>query len=256
MPKSSIIVLGSSSGVPQAGRASSGYLLKTGDSATLFDCGGGVTMSFLQTGIDPLEIDRIFISHTHPDHVSDLPLMIQLIYLKGRTKPLEIFLPEEFVEIFKKYLNAVYLLVEKIPFELKIAGYGDGFKYEGNLKIKAIGNSHLKRYAELVEEHNLPNKMMCHSFEIEFGDKSLFYSADIGEYAEIKTYLYNRDLAIVEAAHIDLEQFIADAPEFSTKTLVISHLGSVEDVAQIKELIQKAGLENVVIAEDGLEFEL
>lgn len=256
MPDLSLIVLGSSSGVPQAGRASSGYLLKSGCSATLFDCGGGVTMSFLQTGIDPLEVDRIFISHTHPDHVSDLPLMIQLIYLKGRSKPLEIFLPHEFVEIFKKYLNAVYLLVEKIPFEIKISGYGDGFQYEGEPKIKAVGNSHLQKYGDIIAEYNLSNQMMCHSFEIEIGGKSIFYSADIGSYDEIKPYLSNRDLVIIEAAHIDVDQFLADVPGFNSRTLVISHLGSVEDVGRIKEKIQDAGLDNVVIAEDGIEFEL
>lgn len=256
MTDCSLIVLGSSSGVPQAGRASSGYLLKSAGSATLFDCGGGVTMSFLQTGINPLEIGRIFISHTHPDHVCDLPLMIQLIYLKGRTQPLEIFLPEEFVAVFRSYLRAVYLLEEKIPFELKIKGYGDGFVYEGEVNIKAIGNSHLRKYEEIVSEYNLPNRMMSHSFEIEFGGKLIFYSADIGSYKEIKPYLYNKELAIVEAAHIDVDEFLADVPEFNSKTLVISHLGSDEDVDRIKEKIQKAGLANVVIAEDGLEFEL
>ena len=90
----SFTLLGTSSGVPQASRANAGYLLKTGDSLSLIDCGGGVTSSFLRAGFDPLKIDRVFISHTHPDHCCELSLVIQMVYLAGRTEPLDVYLPE------------------------------------------------------------------------------------------------------------------------------------------------------------------
>ena len=74
-------VLGTSSGMPQPGMACSGYVLRTGRELSLIDCGGGVSAAFAACNFDPLQVERVFISHTHPDHVSDLPLFIQMIYL-------------------------------------------------------------------------------------------------------------------------------------------------------------------------------
>ena len=124
----SFYVLGTSSGLPVADKATSGYLLKTDNSLTLIDCGGGVTQSFLKRGFDPLHVDKIIISHTHSDHVCELTLFLQLIYLHKRTNPLDIYLPEEFIEPFQNYLNAVYLLQEKMTFKINFKSIILNFK--------------------------------------------------------------------------------------------------------------------------------
>ena len=187
MSENSFFILGSSSGLPQAERATAGYLLKTGDSLSLIDCGGGVTASFLKRGLNPLDVDRIFISHTHSDHVCELTLFLQLIYLRGREKPIDLYLPKEFVEPFKQYMRAVYLIVEKLPYEIRFHPMTDGFIYESDLfRLRAIGNKHLHGFKEYIERLNLPNKMQCHSFKIRVGEKVLFYSADLASFDDVK----------------------------------------------------------------------
>ncbi len=256
MNGNSLTVLGSSSGHPKADRACSGYLLKTGESLSLIDCGGGVTSSFLRRGYNPLNVERIFISHTHPDHVSDLPLFIQLIYLEGRTRSLDLYLPSEFVAPFKCFLPAVYLIEQKLPFELNIIGIEEGFSFENNFKLTAIANSHLRGNSELVAQLGLSNKMQCHSFEIEAGGKSIFYSSDIASLDEIVPYLKDKNVAIIESTHIDMECLLAQAGELNVGQFIISHLGTAEEVSLINTLAAKAGVNNLVTAVDGLEIAL
>jgi len=256
MSRDILTVLGSSSGLPQADRATSGYLLKTGHSLSLIDCGGGITSSFLRRGFNPLDVDRIFISHTHPDHVCELPLFIQLIYLRGREKPLEVFVPDEFVAPLKGYLPAVYILENKLPFELRITGYEHGFVFDEDFRLEAIGNSHLHPYREFIESAGLPNKMQCHSFKIQVNGRSVLYSADIGSFDDLRDHLEGTDIVIIESTHLDLDQFLKFAQTAKVGRYILTHLGSKEDVAEINLRAAKAVVDNLTTAVDGMEIEL
>ncbi len=254
--KNEFIVLGSSSGLPQADRATAGYVLKAGESLSLIDCGGGVTSSFLKRGLDPLAIKRILVSHSHPDHCCELPLFIQLIYLSGRKEPLDIYLPSEFVEPFRAYMNATYLIAEKLPFEVRLIGCEDGFGFEDDISVTTVANNHLQGYAGLLEKLDLPNKMQCHSLRIEIGDQTIFYSADIGALDDIKNHLDGHSLVVLESTHIDLDQFFEFTQGISVGRYLISHLGRADESELIRVLSEKYGLGNLVIAEDGMTIEL
>ena len=249
----SFTVLGSSSGAPQAERATAGYLLKTGDSLSLVDCGGGVASSFLKKGYRPTDVDRIFISHTHPDHVGELPLFIQMIYLAGRQEKLDVYLPAEFVEPFEKFLPAVYLIKEKLPFEINFIGYESGFTYDADFRLTAISNNHLKGYADLLARLDLPNRMQCHCFSIQAGGKSIFYSADILDFADVRDHLNGHDYVFLETTHIDLEDFLDFAHEIQVGRYIMTHLGTPEEIATIAALVEKYGIDNLAIADDGME---
>lgn len=256
MFENSLTILGSSSGVPQANRTSSGYILKTKNRLSLFDCGGGVTQSYLKRGYDPLDVDRIFITHTHPDHVSDLSLFIQMILVNGREDPVDVYIPSEFVDIFNSYLRSVYVIKEKMPFELNIIGYEAGEVYNGDFKLTAVANKHLHKYSEYIKRLNLPNKMQCHSFDIEVGGKKIFYSADVGSFDDVKDYLDGHDIVIIESAHIDLEAFINFAKTAKIGQIVLTHFDNEAQVKEICGLASQAGLDNLVTAVDGLELSL
>jgi ribonuclease BN (tRNA processing enzyme) len=250
----SFTILGSSSGAPQAGRACSGYVVRTGDSLSLIDCGGGVSSSFLRRGFDPLKIDRVFISHTHPDHCCELPLVIQMVYLAGRQQPLCLYLPEELVQPFEAFMPAVYLMREKLPFEIKIVGYSDGFVFDEGFRLKAVGNRHLTGNRELVERLGLPNKMQSHSFKIQVGGKSLFYSGDTLDFADVRDHLDGHDYAVLESNHLDLTQIFEHAGKIKVGQYIISHLGSQESVVKINEQARKYGIKNLTTAIDGMEI--
>lgn len=67
-------VLGAGSILPRVGYGSSGYALRSSPGApvTLFDCGPGTIRSLASAGISVEEIERVVLSHYHPDHCLDL----------------------------------------------------------------------------------------------------------------------------------------------------------------------------------------
>lgn len=68
------IVLGAGSILPRAGYGPAGYALLRADTgrATLFDCGPGTVRLLAAAGLDVQTIERVVVSHFHPDHVLDL----------------------------------------------------------------------------------------------------------------------------------------------------------------------------------------
>jgi len=252
----SYTILGSSSGVPQAGRNSSGYVINVNGRLTLIDCGGGTTSSFLRRGFNPLAIENIFITHTHPDHVCELPLMIQMIYVNGFDKKLTVYVPVEFVEPLKIYLRSVYLLKEKFPFEFAIVGYSDGFKFNNEFSLEAVANSHLNHYREWIEKYSMLNKMQSHSFKIKVGETRIFHSGDLGSFGDIKDHLDGNKYVITELTHINLNEFFEFISSVNVGEYIITHLSSPFDGKRLQEEIKKSGNDNITIAMDGMELQL
>jgi ribonuclease BN (tRNA processing enzyme) len=78
-----LTVLGKSPAWQDAGGACSGYLVQSGETDILLDCGNGV-MGKLRRRIDYLELDAVFISHIHADHVLDLAPLAYALTLSPR----------------------------------------------------------------------------------------------------------------------------------------------------------------------------
>jgi ribonuclease BN (tRNA processing enzyme) len=66
-----LTVLGCRAGMPADGQASSGYLVDTGTTRLLLDCGPGIATA-LSALAEPDSLDAVVISHLHLDHCHDL----------------------------------------------------------------------------------------------------------------------------------------------------------------------------------------
>ena len=254
--RASFTILGSASGMPQPDRACSGYLLERGENLSRIDCGGGVTSSFLLHGFDPRRLDRVFISHTHSDHVGDLALLIQLLHGVPTERRLDVYLPDEFVEPFKDYLNAVYLIPDRLSLELCIHGYKGGLVYDDCFRLTALANTHQTKLASDIQRLGLPNKMQCFSFRIDADGGSLFYSADVGSFDDVRPHLKELDYALVETTHIQVQQLLDHAASSSVKRYILTHLGGSEEVIELQQKIAGAGISNLVLADDGMRLDL
>ena len=70
----SITVLGCSGSYAAAGEACSGYLVRTASATIWADCGPG-TLATLQEQCSLADVDVIVVSHHHPDHCAELPVV-------------------------------------------------------------------------------------------------------------------------------------------------------------------------------------
>jgi len=243
--------------MPRPDRVCSGYYLDVLGRLLLFDCGGGVSASCRRHDVDWLNIEAVFISHAHSDHVSDLPLFVQMLYPTERRRPLAVYLPEETIEAVKRYFRALYLYPEKLPFEVSFLPVtGNKEIHLDPISILPIPNSHLLGNGEIIEQYRLENRMQSFSYLVRAGDKSLLYSADIGSEGDLKAHLAGLDLLVVESTHIDIADLIALAVDSKVKWILLTHIAEEVNLERVRLLAQKVGYGNLVIAEDGLKVEL
>jgi ribonuclease BN (tRNA processing enzyme) len=70
----SVTVLGCSGSFAGPGEACSGYLVRSPGATVVVDLGSG-TLANLQSHVDVGDVDALVLTHAHPDHWSDLPIL-------------------------------------------------------------------------------------------------------------------------------------------------------------------------------------
>ena len=89
-------ILGSGSASPHKSRASSGYWLETANGSLMLDVSGAAFQQAAQENLNWANLDAIWISHFHLDHIGGLaPFLFGTKYAfetQARTKPLRILL--------------------------------------------------------------------------------------------------------------------------------------------------------------------
>ena len=249
-----LTILGSGSGMPQSERNCSGYLIEVDGQLTLLDCGSGVARAMQASGFSLTELDRVVISHTHPDHVVDLPLLIQHCHLSKKTTPLDIFVPEEFVAPLNQIIRAMYVIPERFKFEVRIQGYSEGTIIEHPMQIKAIANSHFKSYPTDIQRLGLPNKLQAHSLKVGLGGSSVFYSGDVGSFDDVAEVMGDSDLVILETSHVDLVRVGEYIGAHSSVQFILTHITPGESIQPLNDLVRL--FTNVQIAGDGMRIVL
>jgi ribonuclease Z len=90
-----ITLLGTGTPYPDADRFGSAVLVEGGGRKLLFDCGRGVVTRLSETGVNPSDIDSLFLTHLHSDHVVGIPDLWLTGWFLGRKKPFRIWGPAE-----------------------------------------------------------------------------------------------------------------------------------------------------------------
>jgi ribonuclease Z len=98
-----LVFLGTSASMPSSRRAPAALLLRRGGERLLFDCAEG-TQRQLQRSVAGLpDIEEIFLTHLHADHMLGLPGMLKTFALRGRDElALTVYGPRGVRELFTK----------------------------------------------------------------------------------------------------------------------------------------------------------
>jgi ribonuclease Z len=111
-----IVFLGTAGSMPTAQRAPAALLVRRGGDKLLFDCAEGTQRQLLRSSVGLLELEDIFVTHFHADHVLGLPGMFKTFSLRGRELPLTVHGPRGLVDL----LGSLKRVVGRLTYELNL----------------------------------------------------------------------------------------------------------------------------------------
>ncbi|MGA8745540.1 MAG: ribonuclease Z [Solirubrobacterales bacterium] len=146
----SVIFLGTGGSVPSARRSTASVLISRGGDRLMFDCGEG-TQRQLQRSLGLTQVDEIYLTHYHTDHVLGLPGLLKTYDLTDRSRPLIIYGPTGLRNLFA----TMSPLVGRLAYELDLVELapGEAVPHDG-YEIRPYQTQHTENscgYA-LVEE--------------------------------------------------------------------------------------------------------
>ena len=199
------ILLGTGSGMPELDKNQSSLYVNVNGKHLLFDCGEGVSKQLLKHHLDNNVLDAIFISHYHPDHISGLFMLLQMLKLQKREKPLQLFLPERPAALVET-LQFLYTFIQKFTFPLHILDCEESELYFE--EVNAALTDHLLEYEGLVNENKLPNLLHSYAFRISGPEGSLAYTSDINKVDSVQFLIRDCHTVIIDAQHPEADQII------------------------------------------------
>ena len=111
-----MIFLGTAGSAPTARRSPSATLVRRGGERLLFDCGEGTQRQLLRSDVGLVDLEEIFFTHFHADHVLGLPGMLKTFALRGREVPLALYGPRGLEALYR----TLQPIIGRLGFEVAI----------------------------------------------------------------------------------------------------------------------------------------
>lgn len=84
-------LLGTGAAASDGRRTTTMLAVETASDLVLVDCGGDAAQRLAAHGLDPAAITATIVTHEHADHVAGFPLLLERLWLAGRSAPLDVY---------------------------------------------------------------------------------------------------------------------------------------------------------------------
>jgi ribonuclease BN (tRNA processing enzyme) len=214
-----LTILGSGTCVPSLSRNSPAYFIEIAATNILVDCGSGALLQLEKAGKSYRDIDYVFLTHFHADHISDLFALIQALnWTPGfkRQKDLTLVGSKGTTVFYTRFLMPILGLPDAASYAirtLELDPYPAEEKLD-NFIVKSVNTTHTENSIAL-------------RFETE--SRSLVISGDCDYDERIIELARDADLLILECSFTDEEKVSGH--------LTPSECGTIAKLANVKKLI-------------------
>jgi ribonuclease Z len=115
-----LVFLGTSASAPTAARGMAATLVRRGGDRLLVDCGEGTQRQLLRSDVGLVDLEHVFLTHLHADHVLGLPGMLKTFGLRGREVPITVYGPRG----TRALLGALGVVVGRVAYPLEVVELG------------------------------------------------------------------------------------------------------------------------------------
>lgn len=242
-------ILGAGTILPQPGRSPACHLIEIAGRKLVFDLGPGALARLAAAGLDHREIDTVFISHLHPDHVLDLVTLLQATNATPgweRRAPLQL-IGCRGLGAFTEALLAIFRDARPETYALEIHELDLGANEIAGLVVHAALTGHTSNSLAL---------------RLEAEGQVFVYSGDAADLPALVEIAQDADLFLCEASfpdgqgtpdHLTAAQAARIAARAGVRHLVLTHLYPQADAQQMRAEAEAQFQGPLTIAQDGTE---
>lgn len=265
----SVTILGSSSALPTSTRFPSAHVLNAHERLFLIDCAEGTQMQLRRMHIKMSNINHIFISHLHGDHVLGLVGLISTLNLVGRKSELHIY---AYKELEKNLLYNIQFFIDELNFKINFHAINPK-KHEviyddGKLTVETLPLKHRVPSTGFLfrEKHGFPNirKELIEKYSltlsdigsIKFGNDfilpngQVILNSDLTYYAtEPRSYAYCSDTMYSEKliGLVKAVDLLYHEATFANSEEKLAKLTGHSTASQAATIASKAGVKSLII---------
>lgn len=220
----SITVLGCAGTWSSADSGCSGYLVSHRQTRVWIDCGPG-SLSALQWHASLQELDALIVTHQHPDHCMELPVVRNALQYGLGIERLPLYAPRGVLALLETLVGARGITPSFNP------------KMIGDRSVATIGSL---RFSFSRTDHPVET-LAVRADPTDGSSGGIVYSADTGPGWSLTRFGDDIDVGVVEATllagatgesgalHLTAEQAGSDAKIAGVRTLVITHIPPTGD---------------------------
>ena len=193
-----IILLGTKGGpaVRQGGAMPTASLLQMDGQTIVIDCGIGLTRSIAEAGVKLPDVDAVFITHLHSDHLLELGPLIYTIWTTGLTRTIPIYGPVGIREYWDGFMQSM-----DFDHGIRIADDGRS-PLTDMVEVHVFGEGSVTDFngiaiSALRVEH--PPVTECYALRFDGREKSVVFSADTCYFPPLAAFSKHADVLVHEA---------------------------------------------------------
>jgi ribonuclease BN (tRNA processing enzyme) len=249
-----LTTIGTGTAAAHPHRVAAAHLVEAGDTRLLLDCGAGATHRMANLGVAWSDISHVAITHFHPDHIADLPLLVmgwRWGQLPPREAPVTLYGPPGTGALLERMAGVygAWLLAPGFPLTVHEVSPSEVIQLPGGVELRS---------------HPVPHTAESVAYSVSEGTRRLVYTGDTGESEALGDWARGCDLLLAECSlpdalaireHLTPRQAGALAARAHTGHLVLTHFYPPVEAVEIRGEVAEHFAGPVTLATDGWSIE-